>query len=236
MKLGVNLDHIATLRNARMENDPVFIELAIEAMEGGADQFTVHLREDRRHIREEDLEILFNQGKLPINLELSANPEMLEKALDYNPYSVCIVPENRNEVTTEGGLDLAATKQTLASIVPRLIDKGMQVFLFIEPSVQMLKIASELRVSGVEIHTGTYARSFFNEVACQKEWQRILDSAVFCKEHNLEFHAGHGLNYQNVHRFQEIDNCVELNIGHAIISRALKTGLRQAVKEMKVLM
>jgi pyridoxine 5-phosphate synthase len=236
IKLGVNLDHVATLRNARGENDPVLLECAYEAREGGADQFTIHLREDRRHINESDVEILIANGRLPVNLELSSRPEMLDFAFKYRPTSLCIVPENRSELTTEGGLNLKQLKTSLHSMIPDLIKSEIQVFLFIEPDIETLEIASELKVTGVEIHTGLFSREFNNSYRREANWQNITKAAEFCAQNNLKFHAGHGINYQNIHYFREIENCLELNIGHAIISRAILVGLRKAVEEMKVML
>lgn len=236
INLGVNLDHVATLRNARGENDPVLLECAYEAREGGADQFTIHLREDRRHINESDVEVLIEHGRMPINLELSSKPEMLEFAFQYKPTSVCIVPENRNEVTTEGGLDLANLKSSLEGMIPQLIKAEIEVFLFVEPEVDTLQIAADLQVTGVEIHTGLYSREFNNKYRRKSNWLSIVRAAQFCLENKLKFHAGHGINYQNVHPFKQISNCLELNIGHAIISRSVLVGLRQAVREMKGLL
>lgn len=236
INLGVNLDHVATLRNARGENDPVFLECAYEAREGGADQFTIHLREDRRHIKENDVEVLIEHGRLPINLELSSKPEMLEFAFEYKPTSLCIVPENRNEVTTEGGLNLAKLKSSLETIIPELLKAEIEVFLFVEPEVDTLQIAADLKVTGVEIHTGLYSREFNNKYRRKENWANIVKAAEFCSKNNLKFHAGHGINYLNVDPFKKISNCMELNIGHAIISRSVLVGLRQAVREMKELL
>ena len=233
ISLGVNIDHVATLRNARGEGDPSLVEMALEAQEGGADSFTMHLREDRRHIKDEDLWEVRKHTLLPINLEMALTDEMVKIAVDYRPGSVCIVPEKREEVTTEGGLDLLYHSQKIKEVVPLLKENNIRIFLFIEPDINIIGLAADLGVHGVEVHTGAYARSFKSPIEADHELQRIRACASTCHEKGLEFHAGHGLNYHNVYPLKAITNLTEVNIGHAIIARSIKVGLKKAVKAMK---
>ena len=233
IRLGINIDHAATLRNARSENDPVLTEVAIEAQYGGADLITMHLREDRRHIVDDDLIEIKKNIKIPINLEMALTDEMIDIALNFSPNSVCLVPEKREEITTEGGLDLDKHFKKLESTVPLFKEKGIEFFLFVEPSEQAIEVANTLKVTGVEVHTGTYARSFFNTHSKEIELQKIKQCANLCKKHGLEFHAGHGLNYNNIFNLLDIPNITEVNIGHSILARSVITGIRSAVSDMK---
>lgn len=234
--LGINIDHIATLRNARGENDPSLTEMVCEAIEGGADSLTMHLREDRRHIVDADIFEIQKHSKVPLNLEMALTEEMLEIAVKLKPASVCLVPEKREEVTTEGGIDLRHHYERLKTVLPFLQSNEIEVYFFIEPQEQAIALSSELKANGVEIHTGSFARSFLNRYRRQNEWQKIVTSAQLCRQYNLAFHAGHGLNYQNIFDFLMLENLSEVNIGHAVIARALKTGLKTAVAEMKFLL
>ena len=236
IRLGVNIDHVATLRNARGEGDPSLIELAIEAQDGGADGLTVHLREDRRHIVDEDLPELKKHLKLPINLEIAVIDEMFNIAKSLNPKSVCLVPEKREEVTTEGGLDLKRVAPELTSKVKELKDADIEVFAFVEPEADIVELSAKLNLTGVELHTGAYSRTVKNAARCREEIFRIRKASALCSDLALELHAGHGLNYQNIKPFIEIQNLTEVNIGHAIISRALKVGMASAVSSMRALL
>lgn len=236
IRLGVNIDHIATLRNARAEADPSLLEMAFIVQEAGAHSITVHLREDRRHIQDADLPELKKHMKIPINLEMALTREMLDNALAIAPKSVCIVPERRNEITTEGGLNAKTNIKKLREYTSILQNAGITVFPFINHDDDQLQVCADCGVDGVEIHTGHYARSFFEERTFRRELTLIHSAAEFCLSNNLEFHAGHGLNYQNIEAICQIENLVEVNIGHAIISHSLKVGLFQAVKEMKGLL
>ncbi len=234
--LGVNIDHVATLRNARREGDPSLLEMAFEVQEGGADSITMHLREDRRHILDEDLFEIQKHLKIPINLEMAPTEEMLKIALDLKPRSVCIVPERREEITTEGGLDVKKYKELLIEFQKELIQKEIEVFLFVEPDIEALEISKEIGVKGIEVHTGSYARSFKNNFQKEKELKRIYEAAKKAKDLGLEFHAGHGLNRFNLIPLLKIPNLKEVNIGHSIIARALKIGLKEAVREIATLL
>ncbi|MDH5719474.1 MAG: pyridoxine 5'-phosphate synthase [Spirochaetia bacterium] len=233
IRLGVNIDHVATLRNARGENDPSLLELAFCAQDGGADSITMHLREDRRHIRDNDIFLINEHLKIPINFEMALTDEMVNIALKLKPKSVCIVPEKREELTTEGGLNLKSSYNNLAQFAPTLLQNDIEVFLFIDTDNESLKKAKELNVTGVEVHTGEFARFVKHARRKDAELTKIKKAADFCLKNNLRFHAGHGLNYYNIADILSIANLAEVNIGHAIIARALKIGLKQAVKEMK---
>ena len=233
IRLGVNIDHIATLRNTRGENDPSLVEILFEVQEGGADLITMHLREDRRHVLDHDLVEVQKHSKLPLNLEMALTKEMVEIACERCPSSICIVPEKREELTTEGGLNVEKISGLLEKSMDTFRKKNIEVFLFIEPKKKDILLAREIGVTGVEIHTGTYARSFFHHTLFKKEINRIKKAARQCLEQGVEFHAGHGLNYYNIPPLLKIENLLEVNIGHAIIAHALKTGIRKAVSKMK---
>lgn len=231
--LGVNIDHVATLRNARGERDPSLVELALLAQEGGADSFTMHLREDRRHIKDEDLNDVARHSKLPINFEMALTDEMVAIALQIKPRSVCIVPEKREEVTTEGGLNVELAKEKLLPAIKELQKQRIEVCLFIEPDEETIRLSHQLGADGVEIHTGSYAHAFKNRVDCASELERIFQAAKACADLRLRLHAGHGLNYVNIQNLLKITNLKEVNIGHALISYALNVGMVRAVRKMK---
>ncbi|MDH4199278.1 MAG: pyridoxine 5'-phosphate synthase [Spirochaetia bacterium] len=233
INLGINIDHAATLRNMRGENDPSILEVAFEVQRGGADSITMHLREDRRHIRDEDIFIVKNHVKIPINFEMAATREMLEIALELNPTSVCIVPEKRQEITTEGGFDIKNKYHDVQAIVDVLTKKNIAVFIFVEPDVSDIEQCMRIGAAGVEIHTGAYARSFFKHTVREDQLQRIRQCAKYCKENKFIFHAGHGLNYHNIYDLLEIENLAEVNIGHAVLSQALISGIGASVRAMK---
>ncbi len=231
MLLGVNIDHVATLRNARGEEEPSVLKAAQICMEAGAHGITTHLREDRRHIVDYDVFAIKHDLKCPLNLEMAATYEMKKIALDLMPDACCIVPEKREEVTTEGGLDVYSQKEMLKEYVKPLLDAGIKVSLFIDPSREQVSAASDIGVEYIELHTGRYSRAFGfkNE---DVELNKLKQAAALGRLLGLNVNAGHGLNYNNVHRMFELDNLHELNIGHSIISRAVFTGLDVAVKDM----
>ena len=234
--LGLNIDHIATLRNARNEGDPSLLELAFEAQDGGADSFTMHLREDRRHIKDKDIFEIKEHAKLPINLEMAISEEMTKIALQLKPRSVCIVPERRLELTTEGGLDVNAHFAALRPLVQELQAAEIEVFPFVEPDLTAIDLCHTLGCNGVELHTGAFARGWKNIYERHRQVQRLQLAAEHCAKLKLELHIGHGLNYANIGDVLNLPGLTEVNIGHAIIARALKTGLRLAVAEMKALL
>ncbi len=235
-KLGVNIDHVATLRQVRggvRYPDP--ISAAALAEKAGADQITVHLREDRRHIQDADVRLLRRTIQTNLNLEMALTKEMIRIAIDIQPHSVTLVPEKRQELTTEGGLDVKKNRKRLEEAVGELQRKGIQVSLFIDPSEEIVALASELKVDAIEIHTGTYAEAK-KEEDIQRELERIRLSAVLGKENDLWVAAGHGLHYQNTKAVAGIREIQEFNIGHSIIAHALFVGMEQAVSEMKALL
>jgi len=233
--LGVNIDHVATLRNARgtAYPDPVFA--AALAEQAGAEGITVHLREDRRHITDRDVEILRQTIKTRMNLEMAVTEEMLTIACRIKPQFVCLVPEKRQEVTTEGGLDVASQVARIRDAVTRLAAVGTQVSLFIDADLAQIDAAVESGAPYIEIHTGRYADAE-TEAEQQIELARIAEAAAYAHQRGLKVNAGHGLHYQNVQAIAAIPEMVELNIGHAIIGRAVFSGLPEAVAEMKRLM
>ena len=236
IKLGVNIDHAATLRNARGENDPSLLEIAFETQKAGADLITMHLREDRRHIRDKDVFLVREHVKIPINFEMAPASEMVDIALKLSPKSVCLVPEKREEVTTEGGLDVAGNIKIIKPVIKKLTDAKIDVFLFTEPDPEAIKISRDLGANGVEIHTGAYARAFLNSDAKKFQLDRIISASQSAAQSGFEFHAGHGLNYHNIFDLLFLENLVEVNIGHAILSRALFSGLHCAISDMKSLL
>lgn len=234
LRLGVNIDHVATIRNARggEHPDPIRAVRAVEA--AGGDGITVHLREDRRHIRDTDLDAIMSGIRLPVNLEMAATEEMLAVALRHNPHAVCIVPERREERTTEGGLDAAGQHNHLAPIVTRLSEAGIRVSLFIEPDTRQIDAAIRLRVPVVEFHTGKYAHS--EGVERETELRRISDAVALAAKNGIESHAGHGLTFENVQPIAAIPQIAELNIGHYLIGEAIFIGLEESVRKMRTLM
>jgi pyridoxine 5-phosphate synthase len=229
--LGINIDHVATIRQARMGIEPEPIQAAAIAEQNGADQITVHLREDRRHIQDRDLELLRKTIQTKLNLEMAATPEMVAIAQSIKPDTVTLVPEKREELTTEGGLKL--TKELLP-IIREIKEAGIEVSVFIEPDLEMIKFAKELGADAVEIHTGYYA-NLNNNKELESEINRIYEAAKLIKKSGMRVVAGHGLNYHNVQRLVDLDIIEEYNIGHSIISRAVFTGLAEAVFSMKQL-
>lgn len=234
LRLGVNIDHVATIRNARGGEHPDPVRAAEIVAAVGGDGITAHLREDRRHIRDDDLARIQAATDLPLNLEMAATEEMLEIALRHMPHAACIVPEKREERTTEGGLDAAGQHNHLAPIVARLSDAGIRVSLFIEPDPRQIEAAMRLRAPVVEFHTGRYAHVEGEERVA--ELRRIADAAALAWKNGIEPHAGHGLTYENVIPIAAIPQLAELNIGHYLIGEAIFTGLEDAVRRMRDLM
>lgn len=234
LRLGVNIDHVATIRNARGGEHPDPVRAAEIVAAVGGDGITAHLREDRRHIRDDDLARIQAATDLPLNLEMAATDEMLAIALRHAPHAACIVPEKREERTTEGGLDAAGQHNHLAPIVARLSDAGIRVSLFIEPDPRQIEAAMRLRAPVVEFHTGRYAHSEGEERAA--ELRRLADAAALAWKNGIEPHAGHGLTYDNVIPVAAIPQVAELNIGHYLIGEAIFTGLESAVRRMRELM
>ncbi len=230
-KLGVNIDHVATLRQARGTRYPDPLTAAILAEQGGALQITVHLREDRRHIQDADVRLLRRSVQTELNLEMAATDEMVSFAEDLKPNSVTFVPEKRKELTTEGGLDLSKNTKKLKTYTDRLIQKGTRVSFFIDPEESQVQLARELRADAIEIHTGAYAEArMVDEV--ESQLRRITKAATLGKKAGLWVAAGHGLHYTNVQAVAKIPEIVECNIGHSIIARALFVGIEVAVREM----
>jgi pyridoxine 5-phosphate synthase len=234
LRLGVNIDHVATIRNARGGDHPDPVRAAEIVARCGGDGITAHLREDRRHIRDDDLRRIQAATDLPLNLEMAATEEMLAIALAHKPHAACIVPEKREEVTTEGGLDAAGQHNRLQPIVSRLADAGIRVSLFIEASERQLEAALRLGTPVVEFHTGEYAHAEGEQVAV--ELKRIADMAALAAKNGIEPHAGHGLTYENVQPIAAIPQLAELNIGHYLIGEAIFVGLEPAVTRMRELM
>ena len=234
MLLGVNIDHVATLRNARGGKYPDVTDAAVAAEKAGADAITVHLREDRRHIKDKDVRDLKEILYVRLNLEMAATDEMQKIALELLPDNCCIVPEKRQELTTEGGLDAAGRLDRLTEFVKPLVEAGIVVSLFIDPEREQIAAAEKTGAQYIELHTGRYSEAFGTKEE-EAEFQKLKDAASYASLLGLGVNAGHGLNYENVHRMKEIENLNELNIGHNIIARALFTGLDTAVKEMKEL-
>ena len=237
VRLGVNIDHVATIRNARGGDHPDPVRAALLAAEAGADGVTAHLREDRRHICDRDIERLIKDMKLPLNLEMAATDEMLSIALRHKPYACCIVPEKREERTTEGGLDVAVQHNQIAPVVRALREAGIRVSLFIEPDMVQVAVSDAIGAEVVELHTGTYVEAIHRGDDC--EAARILgalkDAAADGARRGLEIHAGHGLTYETVKPVAALPEVCELNIGHFLIGEAIFAGLKPTIKRMRTL-
>jgi pyridoxine 5-phosphate synthase len=230
--LGVNIDHVATVREARKTNEPDPVWAATLAELGGADAITVHLREDRRHIQERDLRVLVESVAVPINLELACADDVLAIACETRPFQATLVPERREEVTTEGGLDVVGGRKRVAEAVKRLKDAGIVVSLFLDPDPAQIAAGAELGADAIELHTGAYAHASAKH-NCQSELDTLVAAGKQVRNACLHLHAGHGLTYRNVKPVAAIEDMKELNIGHSIIARAIMVGLEQAVRDMK---
>ncbi len=235
IRLGLNIDHVATLRNARGAARPDPIRAAQMAIEAGADGITAHLREDRRHIRDEDISRLMAEVAAPLNLEMAATEEMTAIALRTRPHACCIVPERREEITTEGGLDAAGGHKALAPMVQRLLDAGIRVSLFIDPDRRQVDAALLLRAPVVEFHTGQYCEAWLagDAAASRRELERLANAARLAAEAGIEVHGGHGLDYETAAHLAALPQLRELNIGHFIIGEAIFEGLGQAIAHMR---
>ena len=240
LKLGVNIDHVATLREARYRGrgfgEPNPVEAARICEAAGAHGITAHLREDRRHIQDRDILELREKIETRLNLEMANAPEIIGIALELRPEIVCIVPERRLEVTTEGGLDVVANEKTLAETRMEMNDANIEVSLFIAPDEKQIEASARVGSQFIELHTGQFAESFHNEQKCEVELQRLISGAKQAHALGLKVNAGHGLNYENLPTLFRVPHLVELNIGHSIVSRAVMVGLETAVKEMLCLM
>ncbi|BAT60730.1 pyridoxine 5'-phosphate synthase [Variibacter gotjawalensis] len=238
LRLGVNVDHVATVRNARGGTHPDPVKAAKEAIAAGADGITAHLREDRRHIRDADIERLRAEITKPLNFEMAATPEMSVMALRVKPHAACIVPERREELTTEGGLDVVGLADGLSSFVGRLNDAGIRVSLFIAADPKQIEMAAKLKAPVIEIHTGAWCDAIAEGHAsvADAEWRRIADGVRIASDLGLEVHAGHGLNYATAEQIATLPNLRELNIGHFLMGEALSVGLSQTIVTMRAAM
>ena len=234
MKLGVNIDHVATLRQARLAKEPNLVRAAVLAEMAGAEGITIHLREDRRHIQDADVRLLRQVITTRLNLEMATSSEIVNLALEVVPDMITLVPEKRQELTTEGGLNIldAATRENTAKAIERLKAKEIEISLFVDANVEIMKIAKDIGADYVEIHTGKYSDAI-NEIERKEELKNIEDATRAAKALGLKVNAGHGLDYKNVAAVAKIKDIVELNIGHSIVARSVFVGLEQAVREMK---
>jgi pyridoxine 5-phosphate synthase len=235
LRLGVNVDHVATLRNARAGHRPDPVRAALTAIEAGADGITAHLREDRRHIREEDMARLKAEISKPLNFEMAATAEMMEIVLRTKPHAVCLVPERREELTTEGGLDVVGQHNALAPFIARLNDAGIRVSLFIAADPRQIEMAAKLRAPVIEIHTGAWCDAVIDGQAgkADAEWRRIVTGAALARSAGLEVHAGHGLDYATAEQISALPELAELNIGYYMIGEAIFVGLAETVRTMR---
>jgi len=238
LRLGVNVDHVATLRNARAGRRPDPVRAALVAIEAGADGITAHLREDRRHIRDEDMARLKAEISKPLNFEMAATSDMLRIALATKPHAVCLVPERREELTTEGGLDVAGQHNALAPFIGKLNDAGIRVSLFIAAEPRQIEMAAKLRAPVIEIHTGAWCDAVVDGHAAkaQAEWRRIVDGSKLARAAGLEVHAGHGLDYATAEKIASLPEIAELNIGYYMIGEAIFVGLGETVRTMRAAM
>jgi pyridoxine 5-phosphate synthase len=235
IRLGVNIDHVATLRNARGGSLPDPVRAAKAAIAAGADGITAHLREDRRHITDEDIARLKAEIAAPLNFEMAATEEMLRIALQTRPHAACLVPERRSERTTEGGLDVAGQQEALAPVVAKLTDAGIRVSMFIAADARQIETSARIAAPVIEIHTGAWCEALAHARAAdaEVEWARICAGAQLARTAGLEVHAGHGLNYETAETISALPQVVELNIGHFLVADALFVGFEQAVRRMR---
>src|SRR5437016_7679434 len=238
LRLGINVDHVATLRNARAGHRPDPVRAALVAIEAGADGITAHLREDRRHIRDEDMARLRSEISKPLNFEMAATEDMLRISLATKPHAVCLVPERREELTTEGGLDVVGQHNALAPFIARLNDAGVRVSLFIAADPSQIEMAAKLRAPVIEIHTGAWCDAVEGgaEAKADAEWRRIVAGAKLAQSAGLEVHAGHGLDYATAEKIATLPQIVELNIGYYMMGEALFIGLSETVRAMRAAM
>ena len=232
-RLGVNIDHVATLRNARGEKHPDPVMAAKNLIKLGADSITIHLREDRRHIKDLDAKKICSLNKIPVNLEISTNDDIVKIALKIKPNFICIVPENRNEITTEGGLNLKSNKSKIKKIILNFKRKGIRTSLFINPSLTDIKLSKDLKTDCVEIHTGRLSNLIKLKKNYQNELQKIKRCSKYAQNLGLEVHAGHGLDYKTTKFLTKINTIKEFNIGHFIIGESIFFGLKKVIKNFK---
>jgi pyridoxine 5-phosphate synthase len=234
VRLGVNIDHVATVRNARRTFEPDPVHAAVIADLAGADQITLHVREDRRHVNERDLKLIKELIHSKVNLEMAITEEMIQLALEVKPHQVTLVPERREEITTEGGLDVVNQMEKVKSAVERLKRTGITVNLFVDPEEEQIRASAQVGADAVELHTGTYAEAWArnNAEGVERELERLRKSATLAKTLGLKVYAGHGLTYKNVKPIAQIPEVEELNIGHSIVANAILKGLKEAVQEM----
>ncbi|MDB4021537.1 pyridoxine 5'-phosphate synthase [Litorivicinus sp.] len=235
VRLGVNIDHVATLRNARGGQDPVLLQMGLAAEDAGADGITIHLREDRRHIRDEDVWLLREHLRTPMNLEIAVSQEMVDIALEVLPKACCLVPENRSELTTEGGLDVVSQISGIRSGVSELLTAGIEVSLFVDPDKEQIRAVHELGAPVIELHTGEYANAPSSDMQAE-QLLRLMNATAYAQTLGLKVNAGHGLTKFNLAPVARIDGICELNIGHSLVARALLVGLPQAVLEFRKIM
>ena len=235
VKLGVNVDHVATIRQARQTDEPDPVWAAVLAELGGADLITVHLREDRRHIQDRDVRLLTDTVAVPLNLEMAMVEEMVELACQIQPYEVTLVPERREEVTTEGGLDVLGNRDRLSSVIKRLQDAGVVVALFVDPDEATITESRTIGADAVELHTGAFALSAPGPEQ-EIQWQRLMAASHCTQGQGLRLHVGHGLTYRNVRQVAQLNGVEEFHIGHSIVSRAVLVGMERAVREMRLLL
>ena len=235
-RLGVNIDHVATIRNAREETYPDPLRVALLAQQSGADSITIHLREDRRHIRDSDLKNLKKKIKIPLNLEMAPTKEMLNIAIRYKPNFVCIVPEKRREITTEGGLNVKKNAKFIKKIIEKLKKSKTRVSLFIEPKIFDIKLSKKLGANCIELHTGKFCYLFNKNRKTKSALSNLKKSAYFAKKLGLDVHAGHGLTYQSVYQIAKIKNISEFNIGHFIVSESIFVGLSNYIKKFNCIL
>jgi pyridoxine 5-phosphate synthase len=235
MRLYVNLDHVATVRQARQTVEPDPVRAAVLAELGGADGITVHLREDRRHVQDRDVELLLQTVRTVVNLEVAVEPSMVGLAVAWRPQAVTLVPERRQEITTEGGLDVRASESAVGAAVQRLHGAGIKTSLFIDPDEDVIQASAAVQAAAIELHTGEYANAD-SEAEQITQLERLRSAARLGRQLGLAIHAGHGLTYHNVLPVAAIPECEELNIGHTIVSHAVMVGMERAVREMKALL
>ncbi len=232
-RLGVNIDHVATIRNARGENYPSPLKAALIAEKFGADSITIHLREDRRHIKDHDLRDIKKKLKIPLNLEMAPTREMLNVSLKYKPNYVCIVPEKRKEITTEGGLNLKKNQSFIKEIIRKLKKKRIRISLFVDPSIHDIKIAKKLNADCIEIHTGKFCNLHNKKVKTKSELKKIKNSVDYANKIGLEVHVGHGITFSSGKVLSKINGIKEFNIGHFIIGESIFVGIKDCIKKFK---
>jgi len=232
-RLGINIDHVATLRNVRGEIYPDPLKAALICQDSGADSVTIHLREDRRHIKDQDLKNIKKKLKIPLNLEMAPTTKMLKIATKNNPDYVCLVPEKRQEITTEGGLNVKRYKKKIKKAIFQLNKKNIRVSLFIEPKKQDIKISKDLGAKCVELHTGNFCNLIKKNKKIVKSYYNLRNSAIYAKKIGLEVHAGHGLTYKSAKAISRINQIIEFNIGHSVIAESLFIGLKNTIKKFK---